>query len=126
MKKIIALLLISIMLLSPLSVLGASNAFSQSYTTEPIEGEIVIPISEKSGDWKASTAVKNYDGGSHLWTSEKGASVTFNIPKMSAGDYDVYFWVCPHALSRETMEFDINHVGRTSCLSVYQKLLEGE
>ncbi|MBQ2968744.1 MAG: family 16 glycosylhydrolase [Clostridia bacterium] len=126
MKKIIALFLISIMLLSPLSVLGASNAFSQSYSTEPIEGEIVIPISEKSGDWKASTAVKNYDGGSHLWTSEKGASVTFNIPKMSAGDYDVYFWVCPHALCRETMEFDINHVGRTSYLSVYQKLLEGE
>lgn len=121
MKKIIAFLLTIAMLCTSVSVLSATSAAEQEYTTETFEGEIIIPVSEMIGEWTASTAIKNYDGGAHMWAGAD-ASLIFNVPQLDAGFYEVYYWVCPNKYNAETMDFVVNHNGKTSNLSVHQKI----
>ncbi|MBR7135263.1 MAG: class I SAM-dependent rRNA methyltransferase [Bacteroidaceae bacterium] len=69
MKRWIAVLL-TVVLIWPninMYVKAASQAASQVYTTETFEGEIIIPISEKSDNWAQSSAMINYDGGAHWY-----------------------------------------------------------
>ena len=68
MKKLISLLLALCMLLPTLPVFAVIDASQPPFSTEELEGEIVIPVTKTEGEWKDSSAVKNYDGGKHTYT----------------------------------------------------------
>ncbi len=125
MKKAVALVLVLCLLFTSVSVFASKTA-EQEFSTETQKGEKIIPITEMTGSWAESTTVKNYDGGKHVWSSQKGDTLTFKITGISKGNYEVYYWVCPHVNNAEKMELVINHNGKADAASVYQKLNEGE
>ena len=125
MKKAVALVLVLCLLFTSVSVFASKTA-EQTFNNETQKGEKIIPITEMTGSWAESTTVKNYDGGKHVWSNQNGDTLTFKITGISKGNYEVYYWVCPHIYNAEKMELVINHNGKADAASVYQKLNEGE
>ncbi|MBQ2967812.1 MAG: S-layer homology domain-containing protein [Clostridia bacterium] len=124
MKRTIALLLVALMLFSALPVFASKTA-EQEFSTDKIKGEVIIPFTdaETEGEYKPSTVVKGYDGGAHYWG---GKAVTYNLTGIKKGRYELFFWVCPHPVCVEKLEFEILHAGETAKAVVYQATDEGE
>ena len=128
MKRTVAVLLTIAMLLSCMTVFGASSASQQVYSTETAENDIVFhhKDAEKTGTWTESWAMKNYDGKAHEWSNESGATITFAIKDVKAGNYEAYYWVCPHMYNIEKMDFTVSHNDKESKTFVHQRLDDGE
>ena len=95
-------------------------------TTETFKNEVIVKYDDaiKEGEWKSSTAVKGYDGNAHYWGGN--SSVTYMAKDLKQGEYDVYYWVCPHAVCAETLELEINANGEKKVVASRQKLNDGE
>ncbi|MBQ2967050.1 MAG: S-layer homology domain-containing protein [Clostridia bacterium] len=128
MKKWIALLLSISMLVSAGTALAAepSQTAQQIYSIEKLKDEIVIPVTETEGSWSSSNAVKGYDGAGHVWTNSQGSIAKFTISGVSAGNYEVYFWVMPHTNNKADIPLAVLHNGKTHTQTLYQKLASGE
>ncbi|MBQ2967260.1 MAG: family 16 glycosylhydrolase [Clostridia bacterium] len=126
MKKTICLLLVFCMLCGSVSVLAASAATEYAYSVETVSGEIIIPVSETTGEWKESGAVKNYDGGQHIYSGNKGDTATYLIQDIKAGNYRVFYWLMPHVKECKKFTVDISHNGKVSAVELSAKLAEGE
>ncbi len=126
MKRFLACVLVLCMLLTALPVFAASEASKQTFSTEALKGEIIIPVTEKTGEWNGSDAIKNYNGESHIWSNKAGATLTFKVENVKAGNYELYYWVLPHKINDEKMEFTVTHNGKESPAFVYQKIEESE
>ncbi len=124
MKKTIAIFLVVMMLLSALPVF-ASKTTEQKFSTDKIEGEVIIPFSKAvaEGEYKSSTAVPGYDGKAHYWGS---GAVTYKLNNIKKGRYELFFWVCPHPVCKDKLDFEVFHAGETASTFVYQRLNEGE
>ena len=96
MKKMIASMLVLCMMISCLPVFAASVASQQTYSTEKLNGEIVIPVTNTVGTWKDSKAVLNYDGAGHTYSQTNGDCATYAIKDVKAGNYELYYWAMPH------------------------------
>ncbi|MBR3942202.1 MAG: S-layer homology domain-containing protein [Clostridia bacterium] len=118
MKKIVALLLVVCMLITALPVFASKTA-EQEFSTDKIKGEVIIPFTDAqaAGEYKPSTVVAGYDGGAHYWGS---AEVIYELTEMKKGRYELFFWVCPHPVCMEKLEFEIMHAGETSKYVIYQ------
>lgn len=129
MKRIIVMMLVLCMLMPCLAAEAApSKASQQEYVTESFAGEIIIPMkdaeqTERFGNWKTSTAVKGYDGKAHYWVSEAGAWVKFNVSGIKKGNYEVFYWVCPHSGNKiDKVPLTIKHAGKETQSYVYEKI----
>ncbi len=122
MKRTLSVILAVLMLLSAVPAFAAENV----YTTEKFDGEIIIPITTMTGTWKDSTAVLNYDGEKHQYTNTDGDFATYEIGKVTAGNYEVYYWAMPHAKNSSKNPIDINHNGKADRISVNLKIKEDE
>ncbi len=114
MKKTICVLLLVCMLLSSIPAFAASEAVGYTYVTESFAGEIIIPVTETTGTWKDSTAVLNYDGQKHIYSSAAGETATFKIEGAKAGNYEIYYWLMPHSKPCKKFTVEISHNGKTS------------
>ncbi|MBR3943297.1 MAG: S-layer homology domain-containing protein [Clostridia bacterium] len=126
MKKMLACFLAFVLSCSAIPVFGASEAAKQTFSTESVKDEIIIPVTEKTGTWSESDAIKNYDGGKHIWSNQKGDTLTFKVENVKEGTYEVYYWVCPHKFNSKEMQFVVTHNGKESEAKVYQKIEESE
>ena len=124
MRKLVAMLLTFVMIISVLPVYASKTA-EQEFSTEKIKGEVIIPFAdaETDGEYKPSTVVKGYDGGAHYWGSK---AVTYKLEDIKKGRYELFFWVCPHPVCKDKLEFEILHAGETAKAVVYQSTDEGE
>ena len=127
MKKLTALILIFVMLVSVLPVYASKTA-EQEFVTENFKNEIIISHNdaEKTGKWVETGAVKNYDGGNTLWANGKGHSITYNFTDIKPGNYELYNWVCPHNLNAPTIEGVIKCKDGEIRVAQHQKTDEGE
>ena len=126
MKKITALFLAICLLLSLSTAAFASETTKQTFTTESVDGEIVVPVTVTEGKWGESATLKNYDGTPHKWTATSGSSMTFSLADVKAGKYEVFYWTLPHVNNKVYLDFIIDHNGKQDVARVYQKLDEGE
>ncbi len=127
MKKRTAFILIFVMIISVLPVY-ASKTSEQEFVTETFKGEIIIPHTdaETTGKWSETAAVKGYDGGTTLWANGKGHSITYSIPDIKAGNYELYNWVCPHNFNAPTIEGTVKCKDTEIRVAQHQKIEEGE
>ncbi len=127
MKKTIAYLVMVCLLLSCIPAYAAEatvtrpSVGSQTFTTDSLPGEIIIPYGEQTGEWRTSSAIKGYNGGKHIYSATAGCSVTYPITGISAGNYELYFWTMPHSKSSSETVLDIHHNGKVSKAAVYSK-----
>ena len=126
MKKIISAILCVCLLFTSFVSAFASETVKQTFTTESVEGEIVVPVTETEGKWGESATLKNYDGTPHKWTSTSDASMTFSLEDVKAGKYEVFYWTLPHVNNKVYLDFIIDHNGKQDVARIYQKLDEGE
>ena len=127
MKKILAVVLAIGVLLSAMPAFAASKAAEQEIVTESFAGEIIVSVkdSEKTGDWKESTAIKNFDGSSNFFASPE-ASVTFKPDGLKNGNYELYYWVPFHVNNPGKLVFTVNHNGKQSETFVYAQTAADE
>ena len=118
MKKFLALLLCVCMLMHGTVSFAASKAAEQEFSTDSLAGEIVIENPELSGEgWSDSTL--SY---AHKWTNVKGATATWEVEDIKAGNYEVYFWLIPHKNDAVSADMNIDHNGKHSAATLYFKL----
>ena len=127
MKKWIACILALCMLCSALPALAASKAMGEEIVPDSVEGEIIVSAhdAEKSGKWKATIAVLNYDGKSTFY-SEGEADISFKSEQIQKGNYEVYLWAGFHAYNPDKQYLTVKHAGKESETFAYVKLNEGE
>ncbi|MBQ7040083.1 MAG: hypothetical protein IJN39_05900, partial [Clostridia bacterium] len=93
------------------------SSLPEGLTLETFEGEIVIPYTETTGEWKASTAVPGYNGEGHVYSDMQDAvnspTMTFKIENVKEGNYEIYFWVMPHTKNISNIDLTIKHNGKT-------------
>lgn len=70
MKKAVALVLVLCLLFTSVSVFASKTA-EQTFNNETQKGEKIFPLTEMTGSWAESTAIKNYDGGKHVWSKKR-------------------------------------------------------
>ena len=93
-------------------------------TTYP--GEIIVSY-ETEGDWSKSTAIPNYDGGFHLWSSTPNSVVRYPLKNVPSGKYDIYIWRTPHEFNARQMDMILTQNGQNDlCGSVALKLQSGK
>ena len=128
MKRILAIFSFVLILLSSIVVSATSDAANQIYTIEVFKGEVVIHYTsaERTGAWKESSAVPNFDGGAHEWTNKKGDTLIYPVTGIQSGNYEVYAWVLPHKFNTPSMEYTIHHNGKQSDCSVFTQIEETE
>ncbi|MBQ2968745.1 MAG: S-layer homology domain-containing protein [Clostridia bacterium] len=118
MKRTIALILALLMVCSCLPVFAASKASEQKFSTDSLKGEIIIENPALAGDgWKDSTLSFK-----HKWTTNSGAMATYAVEGIAAGNYEAYFWLIPHKNDALTIDIYVDHNGKTSKSTLYQKL----
>ncbi len=89
-------------------------------------GEIIIPCVTE-GDWSKSTAIPNYNGGEHYWSSTPNAVVRYPLKGISSGNYDIYIWRTPHQFNVRQMDMILTQHGKNAlCGSVALRLAENE
>ncbi|MBQ7039601.1 MAG: hypothetical protein IJN39_03430, partial [Clostridia bacterium] len=93
---------------------------SQVFSTDKLDGEIVVLVTEKVGEWRASNAVKAYSG-KHIWSQETGAYVTYVTDKLKKGNYEVYYWAMPYGNNESETVIDIYHSGKKTSAAVYTR-----
>ncbi|MBR3943091.1 MAG: S-layer homology domain-containing protein, partial [Clostridia bacterium] len=71
--------------------------------------------------WKDSTLSFK-----HKWTVGAGKMATYEVKDIKAGNYEAYFWLIPHKNDAVTIDIYVDHNGKTSKSTLYQKLEEGE
>ena len=127
MKKLIATLLVLCMLCSVIPAFAASKAMGEEIVPDSVEGEIIVSAhdAEKSGKWKATIAVLNYDGKSTFY-SEGEADISFKSEQIQKGNYEVYLWAGFHAYNPDKQYLTVKHAGKESETFAYVKLNEGE
>ena len=126
MKKTIAVLTLLCMLVTCIPAFAASEASQREYTTENFAGELIFTATSEEGTWSAS-GLKNYDGGATKYSTKKGDTATYAVTGLTAGNYEVYFWVIPakqDSLSGFTAR--VTHNGKVNEVVVPTKPEEGE
>jgi len=89
-------------------------------------GEIIIPVTIE-GDWKTSTAIKNYNGGEHYWTNGTGLKSSYLLKDVKKGEYKVYMWRLPHIYNIGQMNIYLSQDGKETYFgSLALKLADGE
>ena len=128
MRKILAIVLALVMICSALPVFAASQAAGQTFSTETLDGEIIFHYkdAQANGSWAKSTAIKNYDGGDHIWTNKANDTLVYTITGIKKGNYEAFTWVLPHKYNIEKQEYTVSHNGKNSAVYAYQKLNEDE
>ena len=122
MKKAVAIVLALLMVFSCVPAFAASQAAGQKYSTDSLSGEIIIENPVLTGDgWKDSTLSFK-----HKWTVGAGKMATYEVKDIKAGNYEAYFWLIPHKNDAMTIDIYVDHNGKTSKSTLYQRLEEGE
>ncbi|MBR4083695.1 MAG: family 16 glycosylhydrolase [Lachnospiraceae bacterium] len=87
----------------------------------PVE-EVVITTAdsafETTGTWKSSGSVTGYNDIATMYSTEKGASFKFNLGEMTAGTYEVFYYVIYKNNNNTTMPMVVNHNGKTTTVNV--------
>lgn len=125
MRKIIAVLVLICMLVSCMpafaeEVIKYPNPATQEFMTGSVKGEIIIPYSETTGEWKTSNAVPGHNG-KHVYSITPGCTATYAISGIAAGNYEVQFWTMPHSKSSAETILEITHNGKVDYAAVYSK-----
>ncbi|MBR3942968.1 MAG: family 16 glycosylhydrolase [Clostridia bacterium] len=81
------------------------------------ENGLIFPVSETTGTWGESKAVKNYDGNAHLWSSDGKATFKIDLKVPNAGKYELFFWKCVHEKSTDSMEILFTQGGNTNSIA---------
>ncbi|MBQ2967001.1 MAG: S-layer homology domain-containing protein [Clostridia bacterium] len=126
MKKIVASVLVLCMMISCVPVFAASVASQQTYSTEKLDGEMVIPVTNTVGTWKDSKAVLNYDGAGHTYSQTNGDCATYVIRDIKAGNYELYYWAMPHQKNSSKNTGIIKHNGKEDTVIIDTKIKEDE
>ncbi len=89
----------------------------QQVDNNTYDGEIIIgaEVSE-NGNWRESSAIKNYNDGIHKWTDTKDAKSWYPLKDVAKGEYKVYFWRLPHLYNNEQMDFMLRQDGKEAYL----------
>ena len=90
----------------PEETIPVVSIYEQSVDNTVYENEIIIPC-ELEGNWKASTAITNYNNGEHYWSATEGAISKYTLTNIPAGEYKVYFWRLPHKNNTQQMNFTL-------------------
>lgn len=106
MKKIVSVLL-SILLLGSM-LPGTAGAAQELIYNIACQDKGITLI---GGAWGESPTVKNYDGGSHLWSGTQGDGFEVDFGELKAGKYEVYYWRAMHEHSTDCMAFTLTHNG---------------
>lgn len=126
MKKALALLMVLCMLLSCVSVFAESEAAKNIFSTETLDGEIIILPTSMDGEWKDS-GLKNYDGGKTKYTTGKGDTVTYEVKDIKAGNYEVYYWIIPVKQdSANGFDVVVNNNGKSGAVNLKTRIEDGE
>ena len=126
MKKSICFIVLICMLLSTIPVLGASEALGYNITTEKLNGEIIIPVTETTGTWSKSSAVPNYDGSAHMYTMNDNDSAIFKIEGVKPGNYECFFWLLPHVKNGRKFTVEIHHNGKLTSNAFFARIADNE
>lgn len=128
MKKILAIFLCLCMLMPVIISFAASDTANQTFSTETLKDEVIFHYKDAvaTGTWNESVAIKNYDGGAHIWSKNAGDSLVYTIKGIKAGNYEAFTWVLPHKFNLDKQEYTVKHNGKNSFVFAYQKLEETE
>ncbi|MGB5409669.1 MAG: hypothetical protein WBN43_23155, partial [Thiogranum sp.] len=83
------------------------------------------PGSSATGTWKVSGGVNPY-GSNSLYANQSGASYTFSVNLPTPGEYKVFAWWTGYSNRRNSVPFDIGHLGGTSTVTVNQRQNGGQ
>ena len=128
MKKILAIFFCLCMLMPVIISFAASDTANQTFSTETLKDEVIFHYKDAvaTGTWNESVAIKNYDGGAHIWSKNAGDSLVYTIKGIKAGNYEAFTWVLPHKFNLDKQEYTVKHNGKNSFVFAYQKLEETE
>ena len=85
----------------------------QMVDTNTYDGEIIIEAEvSEHGNWRESSAIRNFNGGIHKWTDIKGAESWYSLKNVAKGEYKVYFWRLPHSNNLAQMNFMLEQDGK--------------
>ena len=128
MKKILAIFFCLCMLMPVIISFAASDTANQTFSTETLKDEVIFHYKDAvaTGTWNESVAIKNYDGGAHIWSKNAGDSLVYTLKGIKAGNYEAFTWVLPHKFNLDKQEYTVKHNGKNSFVFAYQKLEETE
>ena len=126
MKRFIATICVSALLLCQTNVFAQSIAATQTYSTGSLKNERIFEAYSLSGTFSDSS-LKNYNGERTKFSNTKGDRVQYALTDIKAGNYEVYYWVIPHLKDNAGgFRVEIQHNGKTDTVAVQSKLEDGE